>query len=140
VLSRPLRTVRRFAAAVGVPFAFGAVHHVAAAVHPSAQDASSVTRHLVFVGINLFFAIAFVRRVRWVLFPAVILVAQQTYSHGSSFLEARREGLVDFESLAVLCFLPVVVVVSVALNRTWKPRANVDMGTDRPSPRGIDEP
>jgi hypothetical protein len=105
----------RFAPLVGVPFAFGAVHHMLAIISPSASDTSSATRHFVFALINLFFGVAFAMRVRWVIFPALFLALQQTYSHGSAFLEARRAGMFDSESFAVLVFLPVVLIAAFAL-------------------------
>jgi len=105
----------RAAPIVGAPFALGAIHHVRAITAPAAGDASSATRHLVFVGINLFFGAAFATRARWTLFPALLLAGQQIYSHGGSFLEARRAGVFDTESFAVLGFLPLVLVTALAL-------------------------
>jgi hypothetical protein len=105
----------RFAPLVAVPFAFGAIHHVLAIASPSASDTSSSTRHFVFVLINLFFGVAFAMRARWVIFPAVLLALQQTYSHGGAFLEAHRVGVFDSESFAVLVFLPVFLIAAFAL-------------------------
>lgn len=111
----------RFAPLVSVPFAFGAIHHVLAIASPSASDTSSPSRHLVFVGINLLFAVLFGMRVKYTLFPAVLLALQQTYSHGGAFLEARRGGAFDGESFAVLVFLPVVLIAAIALARKPRP-------------------
>jgi hypothetical protein len=108
---------RRLAPALGVPFALGALHHLAVLFSPEEGDSSSPTRHLVFVGINLFFGAAFVLRARWVLLPAILLAIQQTSSHGGAFLDARRAGAFDIQSFFVLCFLPVVLVVAFALAR-----------------------
>jgi hypothetical protein len=105
----------RFSPLVAVPFAFGAIHHVMAVVSPDASDTSSATRHLVFVGINLFFCAAFALRARWTIFPATLLALQQIVSHGSAFLEARRVGVFDSQSFAVLVFLPVVLIAAFAL-------------------------
>jgi hypothetical protein len=116
--ARLVSRLSRGAPLVGIPFAFGAIHHVLAIASPSAQDQSSATRHLVFVGINLFFGAAFASRTRWILFPALLLAGQQIYSHGGGFLEARRAGVFDGESFAVLCFLPLVLVTALALRRT----------------------
>ncbi len=107
---------------VGVPFAFGAIHHVMAIATPSPNDTSSAARHLVFVGINLFFGAAFAARARWTILPALLLAGQQTYSHGGGFLEARRAGVFDAESFAVLCFLPLVLVTALALERAARER------------------
>jgi hypothetical protein len=107
--------IARFAWLVAVPFAFGAVHHVGAIVSPSASDTSSSTRHLVFVGVNSFFCFAFAVRARWVIFPAVLLAIQQACSHGSALLEARRAGVFDGQSFAVLVFLPVFLIGAFAL-------------------------
>ena len=82
---------------------------------PDASDTSSSTRHLVFVAINLFFCAAFALRVRWTIFPATLLSLQQFYSHGGAFLEARRHGVFDGQSVAVLLFLPVVLIAAFAL-------------------------
>jgi hypothetical protein len=105
----------RFSPLVAVPFAFGAIHHVGAALSPDVADTSSSTRHLVFVLINLFFCVAFAVRARWVIFPAACLSIQQTYSHGGAFLEAHRVGVFDGQSFAVLVFLPVVLIAAFAL-------------------------
>ncbi|MEO8878019.1 MAG: hypothetical protein ABI461_20675 [Polyangiaceae bacterium] len=102
---------------VSVPFGFGAVHHLLAVASPDVADPSSPARHLVFVGVNALFAGLFGLRVKYTLFPAILLAIQQTYSHGSAFLEARAHGAFDSESLAVLLFLPVVLVVAGALFR-----------------------
>ena len=111
----------KLAPLVSIPFAFGAVHHVMAIASPDIADTSSPTRHLVFVGINLLFAALFGMRVKYTIFPAVLLAVQQTYSHGSAFFEARARGTFDGESFAVLVFLPVVLIVAFALAR---PRAS----------------
>ena len=107
----------RGAPLVGVPFAFGAIHHVLAVASPSSNDASSWARHLVFVGINLFFGAVFAIRARWTIYPALLLAGQQVWSHGGAFLEARRAGVFDGESFAVLCFLPLVLLGAWALHR-----------------------
>jgi hypothetical protein len=108
---------RRLAPALGVPFALGALHHLAVLFSPEDGESSSPTRHFVFVGINLLFGAAFVFRARWVLFPAIVLAIQQTSSHGGAFLEARRAGAFDAQSFFVLCFLPAVLTVAFALAR-----------------------
>ncbi|MEO7111781.1 MAG: hypothetical protein ABI183_15170 [Polyangiaceae bacterium] len=113
----------RFSPLVAVPFAFGAIHHVMAVVSPDASDTSSATRHVVFVGINLFFCAAFGLRANWTIFPVTLLALQQIYSHGSAFLEARRVGVFDSQSFAVLGFLPVVLIAAFAL---FKKRAPTD--------------
>jgi hypothetical protein len=112
-----LARVARAAPLVAVPFAFGAIHHVLAIASPSASDPSPTTRHAVFVLINLFFVIAFALRDRWVIFPATLLALQQTYSHGSAFLDAHRTGVFDTESFAVLVFLPVFLIAAFALTQ-----------------------
>jgi hypothetical protein len=96
-------------------FGAGALFHAVGVVAPGLGNASSSGRHAVFVLINGFFAAAFFFRQRWVIGPVIALVAQQAYSHGTDFARARAEGRVDGQSLLVLLFLPVVLLVALRL-------------------------
>jgi len=116
---------------LGIPFGLGAIHHVLAIMLPDPADSSTATRHGVFVGINLLFAALFGMRAKYTVFPASALVAQQTYSHGSAFLQARARGVIDGESLAVLVFLPVVLVVAIALVQTRASSTSFWRGAER---------
>lgn len=112
--------------ALAITFASGAVFHFVAVVFPTVAGTSSVTRHGAFVLINVLFGVGFALRWRYLLFPALVLAAQQTWSHGSDFLEARARGEWDVMSLGVLAMLPIMLVVAWAF---W--RASADVRTRR---------
>ncbi len=97
--------------AVGV-----ACFHGAAIIVPTISEPSPPWRHALFIGVNLFFGFAFLRRARWLPVPFAVLSAQQVYSHGTDLIEARAVGHTDLQSLAVLATLPVLAVL-VALGR-----------------------
>lgn len=76
----------------------------------AAQGRDDVTRHWVFVFVNLGLGTLLVFKPRWAFYPAVLLGAQQMYSHGldlsQSFLGASP---LDKWSLAVCLFFPTLV-------------------------------
>lgn len=73
---------------------------------------ASMVRHAVFVAINLALAALLVLRPRWAFYPALLLTAQQMYSHGldlsQSFLGTAP---LDKMSLAVCLFFPTLVTI-----------------------------
>jgi hypothetical protein len=85
----------------------------------SATGASAnVTRHAVFVGLNLGLAWLLVARPSWALVPAALLAAQQLYSHGSDLLASLREpGPIDGASVGVLVFFPALLTLLVVERR-----------------------
>jgi H+/Cl- antiporter ClcA len=100
----------------GAIAALVAVFHAVAIVRPEVSEPSPAWRHALFVVVNLVAGALFVARVRWLPVPFALLAAQQVWSHGSSFLEARAAGHTDLQSVAVLVTLPVLAVL-VALGR-----------------------
>jgi len=106
----------------GVGAVLVALFHAAAIFTPALSEPSPGWRHALFVGINLFFAFAFLTRARWLPVPFAVLSVQQLWSHGRSFLAAGAAGHLDAQSLAVLVTLPVLAVV-------------VGMGRKRPGSR-----
>ncbi|MBX3205233.1 MAG: hypothetical protein KF764_09195 [Labilithrix sp.] len=87
---------------------------VAAARHATlaVAEEGSVTRHWIFVPINVGLAALLVLRPRWAFWPAIALSIQQMWSHG---LELSRSFLgtapLDWVSLAVCLFFPTLVTI-----------------------------
>jgi hypothetical protein len=106
----------RLLVASGVATAGVALFHAAAIVVPGISEPSPAWRHALFIGVNAFFAWAFVTRVAWLPIPFVVLAAQQTWSHGSAFLDARAAGHFDLQSVLVLVSLPFLAIF-IALGR-----------------------
>ena len=107
--------VRKWAEALLVAAGVGAgvvsLFHAAAIVFPAISEPSPPWRHGLFIGVNLFFAWAFVKRVSWLPWPFGALCVQQAWSHGSAFMAARAVGHTDVQSLAVLLALPCVAIL-----------------------------
>ncbi|MDB5218856.1 MAG: hypothetical protein JWO86_6783 [Myxococcaceae bacterium] len=108
----------------GARLVFAALLVITASNHGrlAAAGAGNVTRHEVFVGLNVALALLLVARPRWALGPAALLSAQQLYSHGSDLLEsieARRHGAADFDwaSVGVLVFFPALLTLLVVERR-----------------------
>ncbi len=88
-------------------FAAAALFHLVAVVHPIGNSASPM-RHAVFVAINAFFALAFLRPRPWLMWPVAVFVLHQGYGHGVDAWAAWRAGHLDLQSLATLLALPIV--------------------------------
>ena len=88
-------------------FAAAALFHVVAVVHPIGNSASPV-RHAVFVAINGFFAVAFVRPRPWLVWPVAAFVLHQGYGHGVDAWTAWQAGRLDVQSLGTLLALPLI--------------------------------
>lgn len=104
-----------------------ALFHLAAIAWPQLSEPSPPLRHGVFVGVNVFFGVAFVRRVRWLPWPLLVLTVQQIWSHGGDLLRARAEQPPrwDLQSLFMLAVgLPALWSV-LALARRAKLAASV---------------
>ena len=85
----------------------------------AAAGGANVTRHGVFVGLNLALAWLLVARPRWALLPAALLSVQQLYSHGSDLVRSTREpGPFDWASVGVLVFFPALLTLLVVERRT----------------------
>jgi len=109
----PVRWPDRLLVCAGFGCFAVALFHAAAIVWPQISEPSPAPRHAVFVGINLLFGVAFVRRARWLPWPFLALTAQQLWSHGGDLLRARAADPPhwDVQSLAVLATLPVLWAV-----------------------------
>jgi hypothetical protein len=114
--SRPQIWAARLLVVAGVLTGCVAVFHAVALVTPAVSEPSTPARHALFIGINGFFAWAYVTRPRWLPVPFVLLCVQQSWSHGSAFFDARARGHFDLQSALVLGSLPVLGVL-VALGR-----------------------
>lgn len=131
----------RLLTCAGFATALVAAFHALAIVVPSISEPSPPWRHGLFVAVNALFAWAFCVRTWWLPVPFGVLWVQQTWSHGTSFLEARAAGHLDLQSAAVLCAMP-----ALALLVLWgrRPRATVDPSGDgthaRPEDRKDPEP
>jgi hypothetical protein len=95
----------------GVATGMVAVFHAVALVVPAVSEPSPPWRHGLFVGINAFFAWAYITRAWWLPLPFGALWAQQTWSHGAVFIDARAAGHLDVQSLAVLCTMPLLAAL-----------------------------
>lgn len=96
-----------------------ALFHLGALFWPAISEPSPPLRHAVFLGVNVFFGIAFLRRARWLPFPLLILTAQQIWSHGGDLLRARAEHPPrwDLQSLFMLAALPALWAVILLARR-----------------------
>ena len=103
-----LSVYRSIRIASAVLLVAAAVRHVVLAVGAE----GSITRHWIFVPINVALAALLVWRPRWAFWPAIALSAQQMWSHGlelsGSFLGTEP---LDWASLAVCVFFPTLVTV-----------------------------
>ena len=76
------------------------------------QGEGSVARHWVFVPINVGLAALLVWRPRWAFYPALLLSAQQMWSHGLSLSQSfLGTAPLDWVSLAVCLFFPTLVTI-----------------------------
>ena len=99
-----------------VLFCVAAVNHAVLA----ARGQGVVWRHELFVGINLALAAGLVLRPRWVLLPLALLACQQIPSHGADFVRSLSEPAIDWPSLGVVFFFPVVLTLLVVERRRGK--------------------
>lgn len=93
---------------------------VAAANHGrlAAVGAGDVTRHEIFVGLDLALAVLLVVRPRWALAPTAVLTAQQIWSHGSDLLDSMQgPGPFDAVSALVVVFFPALLALLVVERR-----------------------
>jgi hypothetical protein len=112
-----IRGVAKLAPFFAALFALGALRHGIALGWPRAGDASPPWRHLLFVGINAIFSIAFARRLRWLPIPCAILTAQQLHSHGTDLVESVRAGAWDLSSLGVVLVFPFILLSAAGIAR-----------------------
>ncbi len=117
---KPLRWIM---CACAVPFAAAALFHAAACVRPSLTPGEPTWRHAVFVAVNVVLAAGLARASRPLVFVVAfaIFAVQQTWSHGTDLVEASRAGATDVRSVAVLGFVPFVLLL-LLLERVVPPR------------------
>jgi hypothetical protein len=79
----------------------------------------NVTRHEVFVGLNLALAALLVARPRWALPASALLAVQQLWSHGSDLIHSiDGPEPFDWASVGVLVFFPALLTLLVVERRT----------------------
>lgn len=86
----PLVWINRLLVAVGLAFFGAMLFHALALFWPGISEPMPWSTHATFVAINLFFGVAFVRRVRWLAAPFALLTLQQLWSHGGELLRGRE--------------------------------------------------
>lgn len=79
--------------------------------------------HVTFVVVNLFFAVAFVMRVKWVAWPFLVLTVQQVWSHGGDIVRGREEHppVWDMQSLFALGGIGLIWLLLWARRRAVAP-------------------
>jgi hypothetical protein len=113
VIASPV--LSRLAAAA---FAAAAAFHAMALVFPAISDPAPAWRHALFVGVNAGYAVAFTVRPRWLVVAFLPLAAQQLFSHGAAFIDARSAGRTDWQSALVLAAIPIFAWVALG---AWSP-------------------
>jgi len=95
----------------------GAAAIVAAAFHHgrlAAAGVGDVTRHEVFVGLDLALAALLALRPRWALAPTIALTLQQSWSHGADLVASLQgPGPIDTSSALVIVFFPALVALLI---------------------------
>ena len=102
--------------------AFVAVNHARLAL----LGQGVVWRHGLFAALDLAAAIAVASRWRHAVFPIAALAVQQTYSHGSDLVRSIGAPPLDWTSLGVVLFFPLLVTLLVGARRpdtSGSPRA-----------------
>jgi hypothetical protein len=111
---RASRARQRFFVLASLLFAGTAVFHVVAMAR-----SGFTPRHLAFVGINVASAsLCLTRPRRWFPLYFFVLSLQQIHSHGADLLATwRATATIDWVSLLVMGFLPVVLALALAEER-----------------------
>ena len=95
-------------------FAAGAVYHAVGLARPAWTEPAPAWRHALFVAVNAAAAAGLLRYRPAFLLPFAGLVLQQVWSHGRyGWLVWRAQGRVDWASVAVLVFMPFLLVLLV---------------------------
>lgn len=75
-------------------------------------NSSSVRRHIFFIFISIICVYGLLKRPAWFILFFFVLLVQQLYSHGGDIIWHWRHGYhIDWISVAVLTFMPVVFVL-----------------------------
>lgn len=106
--------MRRFFVLAALLFAGTAVFHVV-----EMARSGFTPRHLAFVGINVVSAsLCLWRPRRWFPLYFFVLTLQQVYSHGGDLITTwRSSGAINWVSLLVVGFLPVLLVLALIEDR-----------------------
>jgi hypothetical protein len=114
--------------AVAVLFIAGALYHATALISPpfgrwAYPSTYPVWRHLMFVGINITFAVCFIRRPRWLVWPMALLTIHILSGHGVDAWRAWVDrGEIEWIHVATVLF-SVGVLALVFVDR--QPRREI---------------
>ena len=117
------RGSRQMFLAIAAIFVGGAVYHALALVNPAFNQWAypptyPAWRHVVFIGINLTFAVLFVRRPRWLVWLHALLTVQILSGHGVEAWRAWGDrGDIEWIHLATVIFSLAVLGFLVADRR-----------------------
>ena len=93
-------------------FAVAALYHLVGVF--IAVDSSPTWRHFLFVCVNGFIAYSLLKRPKYFIYVFAVLLLQQLYSHGGSFINLWLEqGKIDWISAGVLLLLPLIFVLLI---------------------------
>jgi hypothetical protein len=102
-----------FFRALAIGFLYAAGFHAAAYFHPSLEPRQAPLEHIIFVPVNLVFAVGTLLRPRWFVVAFALLVVEQLYEHGVAGWTAWRAGWLDWRSLVVVLSLPLAFALLV---------------------------
>ncbi len=92
-----------------VLFLISAGYHLVALFFP--LNESPPWRNLLFTVVNILAAIGLLKRPSWFIFPYILLMIQQLYSHGTDLVRLwNAEHRFDWISLLVLLVMPAIFV------------------------------
>ena len=94
-------------------FSAAALSHAIAAL--GAEPGAA--RHAIFVGINGVMAVLVIAAPRLALVAAIPLGIQQLFSHGTALVDGLRTSRIDWASIGVLLFFPVLIAWLAAAAR-----------------------
>lgn len=111
--------INRLLVAVGIAFFGAAIFHGIAFFWPGISEPMPAATHAAFVAVNVFFGVAFVRKVTWLHWPFLLLTAQQVWSHGGDLVRALQEHppRVDGQSVFALGGLALIWLLLWARQR-----------------------
>jgi len=94
-------------------FLISSGYHLAALFFP--LNESPPWRNMLFTVINILAAAGLLKRPAWFIFPYILLMIQQLYSHGSDLVGLwNAEHRFDWISMLVLMIMPAIFVFLVA--------------------------
>ena len=94
-----------------------AIYHFVGFLKPF--DKTPAWRHLLFVFIDLAVVYGCLKRPKWFIVFALVLTAQQLYSHGSfAITKWQMEHIIDWISVGVIVLLPAGCILLIADQRS----------------------